>query len=94
MLLDGTGYFTTKSAKDTKVSGDYFSELRDLRVFLRKYMCRYDLGDELVRGLVIPAEAGIHPLLLWMPACAGMTNEGKNHAVVGCGCNFILCRRA
>jgi hypothetical protein len=34
---------------------------------------------------VIPAQAGIHkrdrfrtPLWLWIPACAGMTKEGRN----------------
>ena len=38
---------TTKVTKDTKVSENFYSELRALRVLLRKYMCRYDLGDEL-----------------------------------------------
>ena len=38
---------TTKITKDTKVSDKYSSELRDLRVLLRKCMCKYDLGDEL-----------------------------------------------
>jgi hypothetical protein len=29
----------------------------------------------------------------WMPACAGMTNQGKNHVVLR-GFNFIVCTRA
>jgi hypothetical protein len=32
---------------------------------------------------VIPAKAGIHPLPPWMPASAGMTNQWRNHVVVG-----------
>ena len=40
-------FFTTKITKDTKVSDKYSSEIRDLRVILRKCMCKYDLGDEL-----------------------------------------------
>ena len=35
--------------------------------------------DELILAPVIPAKAGIHPRLAWMPACAGMTSK-KNYA--------------
>jgi hypothetical protein len=31
----------------------------------------------------MPANAGIHPLPPLDAGCAGMTNQGKNHAVLG-----------
>jgi hypothetical protein len=39
-------YLTTKITKDTKGSDNLNSDLRDLRVLLRKYRYRYDLGAE------------------------------------------------
>ena len=44
--------FTTKVTKDTKVPDAYYSELRALRVLLRKYTCSDDLridNDSLFR---------------------------------------------
>ena len=38
-------------------------------------MLRPDPGEEGARSLVIPAEAGIHPLFSLEPVCAGMTAE-------------------
>jgi hypothetical protein len=46
-------------------------------------MWRYDPGDELTGAFRRTGEAGIHPCRPWMPACAGMTNQGENHALVG-----------
>jgi hypothetical protein len=45
-------------------------------------LLREDLGDEL--DSLIPAKAGIHPLLAPMPDCAGMTSKAQP-----CGADFF-----
>ena len=42
---------------------------------------------------VIPAKAGIHPSLPWMPAFAGMTNQGKNHVVLRAAISYSVDER-
>jgi hypothetical protein len=58
--------------------GLIISELRALRVFLRKSICKYDPDNELARGLRHTGESRYpSPSRPWMPAFAGMTNQGK-----------------
>jgi hypothetical protein len=46
-----------------------------LFVLLRKYLCRYDPGDEWHEVSVIPAQAGIHPL---PPLDAGLRQHDES----------------
>ena len=58
--------------KNTKVG---ILNIRNLRALVRKYMCRYDPGDKLHEGSVIPAKAGIH---LLPPLDAGLRRHDKS----------------
>jgi hypothetical protein len=54
-------------------------------------MCTYDPGDDLARRFRHTGESRYpSPPSAWMPACAGMTNQGKNQVLAEAAISYSV----
>jgi hypothetical protein len=81
---------TTKSTKDTKLL-DNFPELRALRVLFENTCASTISAQRIDMSLPSYRRKPVSiPSLPWMPAFAGMTNQGMNRVVLGASISYSV----